>query len=69
MSNKQYITRKGVRERFGGISAMTLWRWEHDGRLGFPKPTDINKRKYYDLAELEAWERRCASAIHRSEEV
>ena len=24
---------------------MTLWRWEHDERLGFPKPIYINGRK------------------------
>lgn len=69
MNNKQYITRKKILERFGGISVMTLWRWEHDEKLGFPKPTSINKRKYYDLAELEVWERRYASAIRRSGEV
>ena len=57
MSAKQYVTRKTILERFGGISVMTLWRWEHDEKLGFPKPTRINRRKYYDLAEIEAWER------------
>lgn len=53
---RQYITPKQIRARFGGISEMTLWRWEHDARLGFPKAVLINRRKYYDLAEIEAWE-------------
>jgi hypothetical protein len=57
---KQYITRKNLRQRYDDISEMTLWRWEHDQKLGFPKPTDINGRKYYDIAEIEAWERKRA---------
>ena len=57
---KQYITRKNVRRRYDGISEMTLWRWEHDEKLGFPYAIDINGRKYYDLAEVEAWERKRA---------
>jgi predicted DNA-binding transcriptional regulator AlpA len=62
MQAKQYITRKKLLARFGGISAMTLWRWERDEKLGFPRPTEINGRKYYDLAEVEAWERERALA-------
>lgn len=61
MAHKQYITRKKILERFGGISAMTLWRWEHDEKIAFPKATEINGRKYYDLAEIEAWERQQAT--------
>jgi predicted DNA-binding transcriptional regulator AlpA len=61
LTPKQYITRKKILERFGGISVMTLWRWEHNEKLRFPKPTEINGRKYYDLAEIEAWERRRAT--------
>ena len=68
MAQKQYLTRKKILERFGGISAMTLLRWEHDEKIAFPTPTEINGRKYYNLADLEAWERRCASSIRQSEE-
>jgi predicted DNA-binding transcriptional regulator AlpA len=62
MAHKQFITRKKVLERFGGISVMTLWRWERDAKLNFPQPTEINGRKYFDLAEVEAWERQRALA-------
>ncbi len=62
VSAKQYLTRKKILERFGGISVMTLWRWERDEKLEFPKPTEINGRKYYDLAKIEAWERNRAAA-------
>jgi predicted DNA-binding transcriptional regulator AlpA len=58
----QYIIRKQVRARFGGISSMTLWRWEHNNKLGFPKGIDINGRKYYDLEKIEAWETQRALA-------
>lgn len=63
MDEKHYITRKALRARYGGISEMTLWRWERDDKLGFPKPTDINGRKYYALVEIEVWERQRALAV------
>jgi hypothetical protein len=40
-----------------GIVGMTLHRWERNQKLGFPKPRWINNRKYWALAEIEAWER------------
>jgi predicted DNA-binding transcriptional regulator AlpA len=67
MQSKQYVTRKRLLERFGGISVMTLWRWEHDDKLEFPTPTNINGRKYYDLAEIETWERARAITSSRIE--
>jgi predicted DNA-binding transcriptional regulator AlpA len=45
-----------VRRRYGGISEMTLWRWDRDPTLGFPKPVRIRNRKYRRLSELRAWE-------------
>lgn len=68
-SGKQYIVRRNLRARFGNISEMTLWRWEHDKRLAFPRAIAINGRKYYDLAEIEEWERtRTAPAQNRLRE-
>ena len=60
-SPKQYLTRKNLRQRYDNISEMTLWRWERDQKLGFPKAIDINGRKYFDLAAIEAWERKRAA--------
>lgn len=54
--NKQYIPRRKVRARFN-VSDMTLWRWDKDEKLAFPRAITINGRKYYDLAEIEEWER------------
>ncbi len=62
MDRKTFMTRRQVAERFGGISDMTLWRWAQDSKLGFPKPTVIKGRKFYDLAEIEAWERARSAA-------
>jgi len=59
--DRKYITRKRLRERYGDISEMTLWRWEHDKKLGLPDALGINPRKYYDLDAIEAWERRRAA--------
>jgi hypothetical protein len=55
---KQYVTRRTVRARFGDISEMTLWRWERNPSLAFPKPLTINGRKYYNVSEIEGWEQR-----------
>jgi hypothetical protein len=42
-----------VRSYFGDIVARTLNRWKNDPRLGFPRPTTINGRDYYDPDEIE----------------
>jgi hypothetical protein len=33
-----------LRRRYGGVSAMTLWRWRQAGLL--PQPTNFNGRNY-----------------------
>lgn len=45
-----------VLERYK-ISQMSLWRWQRDPRLNFPKPMRVSGRRYYRLAELEQFER------------
>lgn len=52
----RYIPARGVRERYS-VSDMSLWRWTRDEALSFPKPLVINKRRFWRLDELEAWER------------
>jgi predicted DNA-binding transcriptional regulator AlpA len=37
------------------ISAVTLWRWRHDERAGFPSAKSINGRLYFPWAEVQAW--------------
>jgi hypothetical protein len=60
---KRYAPARKMRERYGNISPMTEYRWVQDAKLGFPKPIYINGRKYYDLDELEAFDR--ARAVKR----
>jgi predicted DNA-binding transcriptional regulator AlpA len=50
-----YLPAGAVRARYG-VSDMSLWRWLHDKGLGFPAPIRINRRRFWKLAELEAWE-------------
>ena len=52
-----YLKATQVRERYGGISDMTLWRWLRDEQLGFPKPCRINRMRYWNDSELTEWER------------
>jgi hypothetical protein len=35
----------------------TLYRWDAQPALGFPKPLRINGRKYRRIEQLENWER------------
>ena len=46
------IPARTVRDRFGGISQMTLWRWVQRGIL--PEPVKINARNYWHEADIEA---------------
>jgi predicted DNA-binding transcriptional regulator AlpA len=61
------LNARRVRQRYGGLSEMSLWRWLNDERLAFPKPLIVNTRRYWWQHELEAWERtRVASVGHRA---
>lgn len=62
-----YLTSNEVRARFCGISDMTLWRWLQDERLGFPRPLIINRRRFFRLDQIEAFEKhRAAMSIDPS---
>lgn len=51
-----YLTGPQVQKRYQ-ISEMTLWRWQRNEDLNFPKPMRVGKRKYYKEEDLTAWER------------
>ena len=38
------------------VTEMTLWRWLRDEKLGFPQPMTVNRRRFFRLADLVAWE-------------
>jgi hypothetical protein len=40
-----------------GVAKRTIERWLEDETLGFPQPIDILGRRYWDICELEQFER------------
>jgi predicted DNA-binding transcriptional regulator AlpA len=38
-----------------GVTLMTIWRWDHDPSMGFPKPIRLRTRKYRRASDLIAW--------------
>jgi predicted DNA-binding transcriptional regulator AlpA len=46
-----------------GISAVTLWRWRHNEKSGFPAPKVINGRLYFPLGAVAAWLARQPEAV------
>ena len=60
--NKHLLPAKEIRIIFGGVSQMTLWRWLHDESLGFPKPTVIRNRRYWDASEVETFRNQMVGA-------
>ena len=63
MDQKTYLSARQVKRRYGGISDMTLWRWSHDPALGFPQPIYIQRYRYWDEAELDAFDKARASGM------
>lgn len=58
-TNDDLLPATPVRARYG-VSDMTIFRWLADLKLGFPKPIRINGRRYWRLADLQAFEARQA---------
>jgi predicted DNA-binding transcriptional regulator AlpA len=54
------LTTAQLRTRLGGVSEMTIWRYERDPKLGFPKPLRIKRRKYWRVRDIETFEARLA---------
>jgi hypothetical protein len=56
-----FLTSKQVRRRYGNMGRATLQRRIGDAASGFPKPIVMAERNYWRLADLLAYEKRCAS--------
>lgn len=56
VDDETFLTAAQVRARFGGVSAMSIWRWLHDPKTGFPQPVKLNRRNYWRAGELRRWE-------------
>jgi hypothetical protein len=50
------LPRRLVAERYR-VNVRTIVRWENDPALHFPKPIEINKRRYFHEAELTMFDR------------
>jgi len=58
-ARKRYAPSSRVMDRYDRHRT-TLNRWLKDPALGFPKPTRIRGRLYWDEAALDAWDREMA---------
>lgn len=58
--DSELITARTLRQRFGGVSEMTIWRWARDEALAFPAPIKIRKQRYWRIADIQAFEARQA---------
>jgi predicted DNA-binding transcriptional regulator AlpA len=50
-----FLPARAVWERFG-VTAMTLYRWQSDEKLAFPRPIYIGRFRYWKLDDLRTWE-------------
>lgn len=60
--SKRLTNSTNLRKRLGDVSQMTLWRYQKDEKLGFPKPITIRNRNFWDDDEIEAFISRRATA-------
>lgn len=59
---KTYLTTKQVCARYGGVSHMSIWRWTRDPKMAFPQPMRINRVKFWDTDDLDAFDARRGKA-------
>ena len=55
------LSTTAVCQRYG-IHRRTFGYWMTNVEMAFPKPLTINSKHYFDLAEIEEWERMRATA-------
>ena len=48
-----------------GVCLKTLDRWTENDKLNFPQPLWINRRRFWRLADLHAWERAHVASFAR----
>lgn len=59
---QHFLSSAQLMKRYG-ISEMTLYRWQKDEKLAFPRPMVVNKRKFFSEDEITAWERERAAKV------
>jgi predicted DNA-binding transcriptional regulator AlpA len=50
----EYVHAVTVAKEFG-VTRRTIGTWIHDPKMGFPRPTKINTRMYFERPAIEAW--------------
>ncbi|MCZ7857065.1 helix-turn-helix transcriptional regulator [Agrobacterium salinitolerans] len=55
MTAQNLLNSRQLKDRLGGITDMTLWRWSRRPDLDFPKPLVIARRKYWDIRDVDAF--------------
>jgi predicted DNA-binding transcriptional regulator AlpA len=60
LADDRYLSGPQVRARYG-VSDMWIHRRLRDSS-GFPKPMVLNRRRFWKLSDLIAWERQRAAA-------
>lgn len=51
--HEQLETQSTTKRRLGGVSDMTIFRWQRD--RGFPAPIKIAGRNYRRAADIDRW--------------
>jgi predicted DNA-binding transcriptional regulator AlpA len=64
-SGRRLVPDPQVCRRYG-VHTSTLYNWDHDPMLGFPKPIRIRNRKFRDEDELDEFD--AARAAERQTE-
>ena len=57
----QLMSAGQIRACLGDISDMTLWRICHNKSLEFPRCIKINRRRYWQKSEFNAWIQKMAA--------
>ena len=51
-----WLSARHVKQRYGGVSDMSLWRWTNDPERGFPPPTYFGRFRFWREDELDAYD-------------
>lgn len=55
-TDSYYLRAAEVRQRYGGVSDMWIWRNLNDTHSTFPKPRYFGRRRFWLLSDLIEWE-------------
>lgn len=59
-ASETFLSSRQVKDRYGHVSEMWLYRREHEQGGDFPKPVRIRGRRFWRLSDLVAYERALA---------